>query len=99
MKLFLPVIILLLSSKTTFAQSPLVTPLVTHLESIRQGSHAVVPQTILADTASATAILSTLATYQSDTLAADYPPTLMGGESYSPAWKSVAAGRTKITLK
>ena len=29
-----------------------------------------------------------------DALAADYPPTLMGGETYSPAWKSVAAGRT-----
>ena len=29
-----------------------------------------------------------------DALAADYPPTLMGGKTYSPAWKSVAAGRT-----
>ena len=29
-----------------------------------------------------------------DALAADYPPTLINGETYSPAWKSVAAGRT-----
>ena len=29
-----------------------------------------------------------------DALVADYPPTLINGETYSPAWKSVAAGRT-----
>ena len=29
-----------------------------------------------------------------DVLATDYPPTLIGGETYTPAWKSVAAGRT-----
>ena len=29
-----------------------------------------------------------------DALAADYPPALINGETYSPAWKSVAAGRT-----
>ena len=53
-------------AQPTFAQSPLTT----HLESIRQGSHAAVPQVILADTASASALLPTLATYQDDTLAA-----------------------------
>ena len=56
-------------SLVVLAQSP-TSPLVTHLESIRQGSHAAVPQTILADTASATTLLSALATYQDDTLAA-----------------------------
>ncbi|MGB3779214.1 MAG: fibronectin type III domain-containing protein [Tunicatimonas sp.] len=29
-----------------------------------------------------------------DVLATDYPLTLVGGETYTPAWKSVAAGRT-----
>ncbi len=53
-------------AQPTFAQSPLVT----HLESIRQGSHAAVPQTMLADTANAAALLPALATYQNDTLAA-----------------------------
>ncbi len=61
--------VIVFTAKTTLAQSP-TSPLVTHLESIRQGSHAAVPQAILADTASATVLLSTLATYQNDTLAA-----------------------------
>ena len=55
--------------QTTLAQSP-TSPLVTHLESIRQGSHAAVPQAMLADTANAAALLPALATYQNDTLAA-----------------------------
>lgn len=53
-------------AQPTFAQSPLVT----HLEAIRQGSHAAVPQAVLADTTNAASLLSVLATYQNDTLAA-----------------------------
>ncbi len=69
MKSLLSVIICLLISNATLAQSP-TSPLVTHLESIRQGSHAAVPQAILADTANAATLLGALVTYESDTLAA-----------------------------
>ncbi len=58
----------LLSATATLAQSP--AALTIHLESSRQGSYAAVPQAILADTANVAALLSTLATYESDTLAA-----------------------------
>ena len=63
-------VLLLFVSQHSFAQSPTLPTLTTHLESIRQGSHAAVPQAMLADTANAAALLPALATYQNDTLAA-----------------------------
>ena len=60
---------MVLPSGQALAQSP-AAALTTHLEAIRQGSHAAVPQAVLADTTNAAALLSTLATYQNDTLTA-----------------------------